>query len=397
MTQSIVIIGGGLAGYALATALRKASADIALTVISEEAYAPYDRPPLSKAVLLADEPAPPYLLPPEAWAERNIALLLDSRVAEINRAERVVVLQSGQTLAYDQLILATGGSPRRLAVPGSEHVAYLRSFEDALAIRQKLTAGSSLVCIGAGVISLELASVARDLGVHVHVVEATSSVMGRLLPAPERDFFQAVHVERDVAFHFNAGLAAIEAKEVGYQLVLADGQALEAGLIVAGIGMSPNTELATAAGLAVGRGIIVDTYGQTSDPAIYALGDVAEFFHDGSKTHAMLETWYNAMDHAAAMAKTLSGTPTVYAPTTRFWTDQFGRNFQMAGNAALATQVVEEGDRADGKFSVLYLNDDGVIVFAMSADDPRRLRMALKSIQAGEVYGDLSKAKRLNS
>jgi 3-phenylpropionate/trans-cinnamate dioxygenase ferredoxin reductase subunit len=390
--ENIVIIGAGLAAYALATALRKANAELAITIVGDEAHPPYDRPPLSKAVMETPDAGIPYLLAPEAYEERNIDLRLGKAATAIDRTNKTVTLANGESLAYDRLVLATGGQPRKLEIPGAEAVNYLRSFEDAVDIREKLQPGASLLCIGAGVISLELAAVAAQRDVSVHVVELGDAVMARLLPAPERAYFAELHRKAGVEFAFGVSVTSIAHDGPCPVARLDDGRTIAADLIVAGIGMVPNIALAQAAGLETGRGIRVDQFGQTSDPDIYALGDVAEFLDPVTLQPSMLESWYNAMDGAAALAKTLCGLPTVYAPMSRFWTDQFGRNFQMAGDASKATRLVLEGTRGPEKFAAIYLDDADRVVFAMAADDPRRLRMAMKSIQSGEVYPDPSAA-----
>lgn len=394
MRQQIVIVGGGLAAYAVSTALRKADAEIGITIVTDEHHAPYDRPPLSKAVMQSDDAAVPYLLAPEAYSERGIELLTGRRATQIDRAGRRLLLSDGNALSYDRLILATGGRSRRLDVPGSENILYLRNYDDAVEIRQRLRPGSTLVCIGAGVVCLELAAVAVQMGVNVHVVEMGDTVMARMLPAPERAYFRHLHESHGVAFHFGAVPERVEASEEHISVQLA-GRTIAADTVVAGIGMVPNAELAAEAGLDMGRGVHVDSYGRTSDPAIFALGDVAEFYHPVVNQRMMLEAWYNAMEQAAAIAKTITAEPTEHAPVPRFWTDQFGRNFQMVGDFGSATRFIVEGEREAGKFAVIYLDDSDKVVFALAADDPRRARAALKSIQTGAVYDGAASAKSL--
>lgn len=394
MSENIVIVGGGLAAYAVSTALRKADAALGITIVSEERHAPYDRPPLSKAVMQSQDAAVPYLLAPEAYADRGIVLSTGRRAVEIDRANCRLRLDDGSGLTYDRLILATGGRPRRLDVEGSEHILYLRNYEDAVAIRQRLTAGASLVCVGAGVICLELAAVATQMGVQVHVVEMGGAVMARMLPGPERHYFQMLHQDRGVSFHFGATLERLVPAEGHVRVQLAD-RALAADIVVAGIGMIPNAELASDAGLDTGRGVRVDEHGRTSDPRIFALGDVAEFYHPLAGRHMLMESWYNAMEQAAAIARTITQEQTPHAPVPRFWTDQFGRNFQMAGDFSMATQLVVEGARGPDKFAALYLDDSDRVVFSMVADDPRRARAALKSIQSKAVYDGTAPAMPL--
>lgn len=382
------MVGAGQSGYVAATTLRKLDPDRQITVFGDEAHPPYERPPLSKDVLLDGAAGLPAFLPGNEYAARDISLVTGVRVQRIDPAARAVILADDTAHRYDTLVLTTGSRPFTLAFEGAEHVRYLRSFDDALAIRAALDRGARLLCIGAGVIGLELAASARKRGAEVTVVEAGDTAMARSLPAPEARFLQSLHEQQGVRFRFGTTVTEIAPKDTadGGPLVaqLSDGGRIEADLVVAGVGVLRNDELARESGLAVDRGILVDEFGRTSDPAIYSAGDAAAFWHPTMGRRLRLESWHHALEHASSVARGMLDGTTAYAPVPRFWTDQHGLNIQVVGEHAKAASVVVEGSREDRRYSAIYLDADERIVCAVCVNDARRIRPLLKSIATQE-------------
>lgn len=389
MTTSIVIVGAGQSGYAASTTLRKGDADSRIVLIGDEDHPPYDRPPLSKAVLIDPAQSAPYFLQREDYAARNIELVTGTPVTDLGIADRTVRLADGTGFPFDQLLIATGGRPRELTMPGHEAIHYLRTYAQAEALRRHLVPGNTLLCIGAGVISLEIAASARRLGAEVYVVEFGDAPMARMLPPPERAFVQAMHKRKGVEFRYRTTVSSIEPNAGAYLVHLSNGEVIHADLVVAGIGMERNTELAVAAGLPVDQGIVVDQFGRTEIDNIFAAGDVASFYHPLLDRHLVLESWHHALEHATAVARSMQGELTPYQPVPRFWSDQYGFNIQAAGDHGPAVSFLLEGGRGDGKFAALYLDPDHRVVFGIAVNDPRRMRTILKSIAAGErIQGD---------
>ena len=297
--EAAVIVGGGQAGSHAAMSLRAAGFAGSITLLGAEPHVPYDRPPLSKAMLTETPmPAPAPFHSAAALAERAIALHPGTRVEGIDRGAARLHLARGVTLAYDRLLLATGGQARRLAVPGGERVLALRSLEDARAIRARLAPGARVVCIGAGVIGLEIAASARARGAVVTVLEAGPGCMGRSLTAEFAAWIQRLHEAHAVDLRFGVRIEAITPEGVH----CADGL-VGADMVVGGIGIIRDTGLAEAAGLEVDNGIVVDARNTTSDPSIFAAGDVAAFWHPFYGRRLRLEAWRHAMNHGIAAGR----------------------------------------------------------------------------------------------
>lgn len=380
MNEQMIIIGAGMAGGWAAVTLRQSGYAGRILLLGEEAERPYDRPPLSKTVLTsADEPAPAYFHTAERYAELNIDFRGNARVEAIDRATARVRLASGESEAYDKLLLTTGARPRALPIPGGEHALLLRTWDDARAIRAALASARRVICIGAGVIGLEAASSAHQRGATVTVLEAAPGAMGRALSAEGARYMEGLHRTAGIALRFNQGVSAIERHAGAYRVNLADGTALEADLVLAGIGVIRNTELASAAGLTVENGIVVNEHAQTSDPAIFAAGDVTAFPHPLFGRILRLETWRHAQNHAIAAAKTMCGDATPYDDMPWFWTDQLGVNLQVAGLPADASQTIL---RSGKDFAAVHLNADGIVIGVTAANNPREIRAGMGLIKA---------------
>jgi len=353
MPLSVVIIGGGQAGLEAAAALRTQKFDGAITLICEEPHAPYQRPPLSKDYLLGKQQEDNLGLRALSYYENHhIDLILGERAERIDRASKTVHIAGGGRVNYDYLILAVGARNRPLSLPGAERVLYLRTLDEARALRERLAEAGSVVVIGGGFIGLEVAAAARTQGKDVTVIEAAPRLMARAVSPVLSDFFLNLHGTQGVKVMLGASITAIEEGAV------VAGSRIPADVIVAGIGVIPNTDLAAAAGLATGNGIVVDECLRTSDAAIFAIGDGAEHpnvFAGGARVR--LESVQNAVDEAKCVAKTITGQSARYGDVPWFWTDQFDVRFQMAGLSGGHDQQILRGNIANRKFSVFYLKD----------------------------------------
>jgi len=327
-----------------------------IVMVGDEAFVPYQRPPLSKAFLSGGANEESVLLrPANFYADHQIELRAESRAVRIGRAARKLVLSSGEELGYDHLALATGARNRRLAVEGADlaGVVQLRDLAEAIAIREALPATKRAVVIGAGFIGLEFAATARAKGIEVTVIEAAARPMARAISLPMSEFFQARHQASGIEFRFRDGVRRIvgEAGRVA-GVETAGGELIPADLVLVGIGIMPNVELAVDAGILVEDGIMVDEFMATSDPAISAFGDCARAPNQYAEAPLRIESVQNAVDQARCLAQRLVGKPAPYAALPWFWSDQGGLKLQIAGLTSPHDQAVVRGDPASGAFSV---------------------------------------------
>lgn len=360
----VVLVGAGQAGAWVATTLRERAPDRPITLVGDESHPPYERPPLSKAILAGTSPPESaWLRPPAAYAEAGIELCTGRRVKAIDRDARAVVLEDGSRLGWSRLVLATGSRPRRLALPGSDHprVHMLRTLADAAALAPVLRPGARLVAIGGGFIGLEVAAVARAAGCEVTVLERAPTVLPRVMAPEVAARIAAVHAAQGVAFQLSAEVTAIEEAEGAAAVVLSDGRCLPADAVLVGIGAEPVTELAQAAGLACDDGILVDACGRTSDPAIFAAGDVTRHFNPLLERHLRLESWQNAQNHGIAVGRTLAGEDAPHAEIPWFWSDQYDLNIQMVGAPTGWDRVIWRGEAGGAKGTAIYLAGDRVV------------------------------------
>jgi 3-phenylpropionate/trans-cinnamate dioxygenase ferredoxin reductase component len=376
MTATHIIVGAGQAGAWAAVGMRQAGFTGRILLIGEEAWRPYERPPLSKAVL-TDEPEPPitYFHTAERYAESGIELLLGLVVAEIDPGGRCVRLSDGQRLAYDKLLLTVGGRARHLPIPGGDKALYLRTIEDAREIRSRLGSARRVLCIGAGVIGLEIASSARARGADVTVLEAFPRAMGRSVSQEGAAFVEMLHRDAGVALHFGVIVDAIADAPGGELRVACRGGGEFAGdLVIAGVGMQRNLGLAEAAGLTLEGGIVVDEFGRTSVPDIYAAGDVTAFHHPLFDRRLRLESWRHAQNHGIAVGKAMCGDMTPYDDIPWFWTDQHGVNLQVAGLPADAVHTIIRASAGANVFTAVHLAEDGCVIGVTAANNPRDIR-----------------------
>lgn len=358
----MVIVGAGEAGAWAAITLREQGWDGPVTLIGAESRPPYERPPLSKAVLLAEaEPAPATVLDRDRAGALGIELILGTEVTAIDRTARSVTLAGGRALPYARLLLATGARPRRLALPGHEQALYLRRFEDTLALRPRLRPGARIAIIGGGFIGLELAAAASARGCAVTVIEALPRILMRGVPAELAAAIADRHRAAGVELRTGIGVERIEPDGA---VVLADGSRIAADTVIAGIGAVPETALAEAAGLAIDNGIAVDATLATSDPDIFAAGDCAACAHPlypGRRIR--LEAWRNALDQGVLAARAMLGRGEAIAAVPWFWSDQHELTLQIAGLADEGRTTVGR-DLGDGARLLFHLAADGRLVAA---------------------------------
>lgn len=379
----VLIIGAGQAGFATAAALRARGYGGAITLIGAEAMAPYQRPPLSKAYLLGQLSDDRLLLKPEGfYPEQGIGLRTGTAALAIDPVRRRVETDAGE-LAYDQLVLATGTAPRRLdpaLTGGLAGIHYLRSAADTQGLRADLAPGRRLMVLGGGYVGLEVAAAAAQLGVRVTVVEAAGRILQRVAAAETSAYFRALHARHGVAIREGTGLAQLHGTNGrAARATLSDGSTLEIDALLAGIGVTPETGLAQAAGLAIDNGIAVDACGRTSAPGIWAVGDCCSFPFAGGRIR--LESVPHALDQAAVVAAGILGAPAPYRARPWFWSDQYDVKLQIAGLNAGYDQIVTRGDQG-GPFSVWYYRG-GRLLAVDAMNDARVYMIARRLLDQG--------------
>jgi 3-phenylpropionate/trans-cinnamate dioxygenase ferredoxin reductase subunit len=387
MTRHIAIIGTGQAACQLAASLRDRKFDGQVTMIGREAGPTYQKPLLSKSFLLGKVAEPDLVLKPAGFFEqKRIALIEGKAVLAIDRTRRRLSIEDHAPLPYDQLVLATGAENRRLKVPGLQlaGVAMLRTRPEALELQRRLTDGQRLVIVGAGFIGMEVASVARQRGLEVIVVEQGDRILARAVSQPVSEYLRSRHERTGVRFHFGAAVDRFEGRHGALEAVhLSDGTVIPTALALVAIGVEPNALLAAEAGLPGGNGISVDALLATADPEIYAIGDVAEYPHAlFADRRLRVESVQNAMDQARCLAQILTGAPTAYARLPWFWSDQCDLRLQIAGVSATGDRPVLRGDPTEGRFSVFRLDDQGR-VSAVESINHTSDHMAARVLVAG--------------
>lgn len=382
--SGVVIIGAGQAGLQCAATLRDGGYDGAITLLGEEPHLPYQRPPLSKAVLLGKQGANEVALRDAAWfTGQRIAFHAGARATAIDRAVRRVETTMG-AMQYDHLVLATGAHARGMVLPGAglDGVLTLRSLNDALALKAAIDAASNVVVIGGGFIGLEVAAVAARLGRQVAVIEAASRLMARTVSPALSEAFLALHRAAGVDARLSARVTAIEGSARVASVRLADGTRLPAELVLLGVGAAPDATLAGAAGLPCPNGITVDALMRTPDAQVFAIGDVAYHPNPHAGGHVRLESVQGAIDQAKCAAAAILGHAQPYAALPWFWSDQFDTKLQIAGYGAGHDQAVPRGDPAGGKFSV-FLYRAGRLVAVESVNRAADHMLARRLLAAG--------------
>ncbi|MEO4046064.1 FAD-dependent oxidoreductase [Pseudomonas sp. CAU 1711] len=390
-----IIVGAGHAGGELAIALRNEGWEGRILLLGEEPHLPYHRPPLSKAYLAGSvEKSSLAIRPQAAYDKAGVEFIGGVRVNAIDRANRRLELSDGRSLNYDKLALATGGRPRPLSLgnaAAAERCAnfhYLRTLADVERIRAQLAPGKRLVIVGGGYIGLEVAASASAQGLQVTVLEALPRVLQRVTAAELSAYYERKH--REAGVDIRTGVQVVDLELAGERvdaLLCADGARIEADLVVVGIGLIPNTELAAAAGLAVDNGILVDQHAQTSDPHIFAAGDCTNHPNHLLGRRLRLESVPNALEQSRVAAANMAGKLKAYASVPWFWSDQYELKLKMVGLSDGFERLVLRGDPASDSFSAFYLKGDKVLA-ADTVNRPQDFIAAKRLVAEGIAVSD---------
>lgn len=385
--STCIIIGGSHAAAQLAPSLRQAGWEGEITIISADHYLPYHRPPLSKAYLDGSSSEEKLLIRPQAFYDKqNINVVLGRTVTSIDRANKTVTLDNGETKAYTKLAITTGAAVRKIPLEGSDldGVHYLRDMADVSNIKANIGAGKSAVIIGGGYIGLETAASLRKLGMSVTILEALPRVLARVTTEEISAFYSRVHTEEGVNIITDASIAALTGNGHVEAVQLADGSTIAADLVVIGIGVIPVTDIAEAAGLEVGNGIIVDEYARTSDHDIVAAGDCTFHHNPIYGIDLRLESVQNATDQAKVAANTLCGKLEAYSALPWFWSDQYDLKLQIAGLSRDFDQVIIRGNTTEGRsFAAFYLRD-GKLLAVDAINKPKEFMTCRRELSAGK-------------
>jgi 3-phenylpropionate/trans-cinnamate dioxygenase ferredoxin reductase subunit len=370
--QTCVIVGGGLAGAKAAETLRAEGFDGRVVLLGAESERPYERPPLSKDYLRGEAGREKVYVHEDGFYEENeIELRVRTSVAAVDAAAHEVVLESGERLAFDRLLLATGAAPRKLGVPGHdlEGIHYLRDVEDSDLLRSRLDADSSghLVVIGAGWIGAEVAASARQKGLDVTLVEMTDVPLERVLGRELGEIYRDIHVDHGVEFRGGVALERFEGGSAVERIVLADGSTIDSDFVVVGVGVVPRVQLAEASGIAVDNGVLVNDKLETSVPGVFAAGDVANAWHPFFEQRIRVEHWANALNQGPAAARNMLGADEPYERLPYFFSDQYDVGMEYSGYATDWDEVVFRGDVAGREF-IAYWMKGGRVVAGMNVN-----------------------------
>src|SRR5690625_523849 len=380
--KRIVIVGAGHAGGALAAHLRQYQFEGSITLVGSEELPPYQRPPLSKVCLTGPLNPDELLLRPESFYEqKDIDLLLGTQVIAIDRGKKQVSLAAGAPINYDFLVLACGASARELPVAGAQlnGVHHLRTVDDATRLKATLKSTAHLAIIGGGVIGLEVAASAREMGINVTIIEQQDSLLTRLASPDCSRFFKQLHESRGVDFLLGAQVYALHGDNGNVQSVQLQDQILPCDAVLVGIGSSPNISLTQQAGLSCNKGVLVDHNGITSDPNILAIGDMTQRPVLGLTESICLESVPSALEQAKIAASYLAGRPAAKEQNPWFWSDQYDIKYQVAGLPSLSQESIMRGDMETGSFSIFHFADEQLVAVE-SINAPRDFMMARKAI-----------------
>ena len=392
MARRVVIAGAGHAAGQVVASLKQHKFDGEIVLVGDEEWLPYQRPPLSKKFLSGELPAERlYFKPPSFYDDPAIDVRLSTRVTSIDREGHTIATDQGDTVPYDDLVLALGSRVREVPVAGSDlaGIHYLRSIVDVDRIREEIDKAKNVVIVGAGYIGLEVAAVVRTLGHEVTVLEMADRVMSRVVSPEVSDFYQKEHLAQGVKLMLSTGLDAFLGDEHVESVRTSNGDILDADAVVVGVGILPNTELAEAAGLETDNGIVVDTHCRTSDQNIYAIGDCT-CHPNGIYGRCMrLESVHNALEQAKTAAANICGIAAEYTQVPWFWSDQYDLKLQIAGLSEGYDDVVVRGDPETRSFACMYLRDGRLI--ACDAINAPRDFMQSKVLIAGSCVPDTAK------
>jgi 3-phenylpropionate/trans-cinnamate dioxygenase ferredoxin reductase subunit len=370
-----VVVGAGEAGAAAVAAMRNAGFEGRIVLVGAEPYLPYERPPLSKEMLVKPESAHPTIHPAAWYEERGIECRFSDAAVGIDVETQRLDLASGETITFDKLLLTTGARARAYPILDRLGVGVytLRTIDDAEGLRGHIWPGRRLLVVGGGVIGLEVAASGITMGARVTVIERAPRLMTRGAPAPMVEALEALHLSHGVHFELAAEIVdATRASNGEITLTTADGRSFVGDLVVYGIGVELNVDLAMSAGVEIEDGILVDETGRTSHPAIWAAGDVARQFYPALGRHQRFETWANAQNQGAGAGRAMVTGAPIDIEVPWYWTDQYGHNFQVAGEH-VAEEWLQRGDPASGKYTLIGLTG-GIVTGGLTVDNGREMR-----------------------
>ncbi len=399
MPQTCIVIGASHAAAQLVFSLRQEEWQGKIIVIGDEASIPYHHPPLSKTFLSGDKAADELFIRPHALYEKhNIDFKLESRVESINRASKSVILSSGEILKYDKLALCTGSRPRQLALPGAELIGvhYLRTISDGESIKSAMATAKEAVIVGGGYIGLETAASLNSLGIEVTVLEMESRVLARVTSPEVAEFYSRVHQEEGVVIKTGVTVCAFEGKGKIERVICTDGSHLKTDLVVIGVGIIPNVELAEVAGLDVDNGILVDEFARTNDPDIVAAGDCTNHPNALYGQHLRLESVPNALEQPKSAAASICGKEKAYNALPWFWSDQYDLKLKIAGLSQGHDQVVIRGDKNNSRSFVAFYLKSGKLIAADCVNRPREYLVCKRLIASGSAI-DVARLKDENT
>lgn len=384
--QHYVIVGASHAASELCMKLRKEGWQGSISLVGDEPYLPYNRPPLSKTFLAGEKDTDELLIRHAgAYEKAEVDFYLGVRAEKIDREARNLQLANGQALTYDKLILCTGSRVRKLGITGAElgNIFYLRNIHDANLIRPHIRAGRKAVIIGGGYIGLECAAMLRSAGMQVTVLERYQRILNRVSAPEISAFYTRLHQEEGVQLIESIETSAFEGDEMVQAVLTGDGQRLEADLVIVGVGVIPNTELAEDAGLEVSNGIKVNEFGETSDPDILAAGDCTYHFNKHYQRWMRLESIQNAVEQAEVCARTLCGQREAYDAIPWFWSDQYDVKLQIAGLSSGYDRLVLRGDLEQGrKLSVFYFAGEQLLAVD-AVNSPQEFMFSKRALAQG--------------
>ncbi|WP_395065521.1 NAD(P)/FAD-dependent oxidoreductase [Paraburkholderia silvatlantica] len=386
IAASYVIVGAGQAGRRAAETIKELRPEADVLIIGDEEFLPYDRPPLSKQVLLDEtEEEGAFIRTREFYDSSGIRLLLGKAVVSIDRPAHRVNLVDGRQVAFDKLLLATGSRARRLSCPVGEgtQVHYLRSLVDARALRKEMIIGRRIAILGGGFIGLEVAAAARSLNCDVTIVEPQDRLLKRSLPAAVASSIQGLHISRGVRFLVGRTPVSVTRNGQGQCVVELDSGKVLADIVIAGIGSQPNMELAGSAGLEVENGIVIDTCCRTGDSDIYAAGDVTAQFSRFHGRRVRVEAWQVAQYQSAVAARNMLGGKQEYDETPWLWSDQYNWNIQALGSFDLPGEIHLRGDTNTSCFSVWNIGGGGQVFAVAAVNCGRDISVARRFIKEG--------------
>lgn len=387
MTSTCIIVGASHAGAELALTLRKEGWEGPIVVIGNEQYLPYHRPPLSKNFLVTDQDVNDVLIRKADFFEKfNISFRLGTHVRDIDRLNKAVMLSNGETLSYQKLALCTGSRVRKVTVPGCDlrGMHYLRNIDDVLAIKSAVKRNGEAVIVGGGYVGLEIAASLNQLGMHVTVLEMEARVLKRVTAEEVSDFFTRIHTEEGVEIMCNKSVTGFLGRDGFVDCIeCQDGTYYSADLVVIGIGILPNVELAEAAGLEVENGILVDDLACTSDPHIVSAGDCTNHPNQLLDCRLRLESVPNALEQARTAASSLCGKHKPYASIPWFWSDQYNVKLQIVGLNKGYDEKIVRGDHTSGRDFVAFYFNKRKLISAECVNRPKEFLLMKQVISKG--------------